>query len=228
MVSASPSSSLRDGCPIQPLLLIDASGLAREALAVIRAREVYDVIGFLDDDPSLARTNIEGVPVLGPIAVAAAHGSAQFLVCAGRGSAREGIVSRLAALGVCPSRYATIVHKSVEAPEGCVMGAGSIVLAGVVMTTAVTLGEHVVVMPNATLTHDCALEDYATVCAGVALGGTVVIGRGAYIGMNASVRERTVVGGGATLAMGAVLLHDLPAGETWAGAPARRMSARDE
>ena len=79
-------------------------------------------------------------------------------------------------------------------------------------------------MPNATLTHDCVLQDFSTVCAGVALGGSVVVGRAAYLGMNASVRENVRVGEGATLGMGAALLRG-PAGRRdlggGAGATAR-------
>jgi sugar O-acyltransferase (sialic acid O-acetyltransferase NeuD family) len=212
----------------EPLLLVAASGLAREVLAAVRTRGAFDVVGFLDDSAALQGTTIDGLPVLGPIDAIVDHPWTQVLVCAGRGAAREGIVARLDPLEVSPARYATFVHPSVEVPAGCVVGAGSIVLAGVVMTASVELGEHVVVMPNATLTHDDVLQDFATICAGVALGGGVVVGRGAYVGMNASVRERTVIGAGATLGMGAVLLNDLPAGQTWAGVPARTLPANDE
>jgi sugar O-acyltransferase (sialic acid O-acetyltransferase NeuD family) len=207
----------------EPLLLIAAGGLAREVLAAVRSHGLFQAVGFLDDDPALAGTAVDELPVLGPIDGAAAHRQPRLLVCAGRGTVRERIVARLGALGVSPARYATVVHPSVEVPGGCEVGVGSIVLAGVVLTAAVTLGKHAVVMPNVTLTHDCVLEDYVTMCAGAALGGHVLVRRGAYLGMNASVRERAVVGAGATLGMGAVLLGDLPDGETWAGVPARRL-----
>jgi sugar O-acyltransferase (sialic acid O-acetyltransferase NeuD family) len=204
----------------EPLVLVTASGLAREALAVIRTHRLFEVVGFVDDDEALHGTAVDGVPVLGPLSALADHPTAQVLVCAGKGRSREAIVERLDELDVGPTRYATLVHPGVEVPAGCLIGDGSIVLAGVVLTTAVTLGVHVVVMPNVTLTHDCVVQDFGTLCAGVALGGGVVVGRGAYVGMNAGVREHLRVGAYATVGMGAVLLRDAPDGETWAGVPA--------
>jgi sugar O-acyltransferase (sialic acid O-acetyltransferase NeuD family) len=204
-----------------PLILVAASGLAREVLALVRSHGEYEVVGILDDDEARHGTTLDGVPVLGGLAAVVDHPGPELLVCAGRGFSRERIVERLDQLGVTPIRYATVVHRSVEVPRGCEVGIGSIVLAGAVLTAAVTVGSHVVVMPNVTLTHDCVLQDFSTVCAGVALGGSVVVGRTAYVGMNASVRENVRVGEGATLGMGAALLVDQPDGETWAGVPAR-------
>jgi len=206
-----------------PLLLVAASGLAREVLAAVAAHGTYQVVGFLDDDEARHGTTLDGVPVLGAIDSIVDHPAPEVLVCAGRGAVRQRIVERLDELGVAPLRYATVVHPRVQVPAGCEVGPGSILLAGVVLTTSVVVGAHVVVMPNVTLTHDCVLQDYSTVCAGVALGGGVLIGRGAYVGMNASVRENVCIGEGATLGMGAVLLVDQPQDETWAGVPARRL-----
>ena len=213
-----------------PLLLVAASGLAREVLALLRTPGLitahpvpYTVIGFLDDSPTLAGRDVEGVPVLGGLDEVRSHPVAQVLVCAGHGQVRESIVSRLSTLGVDGDRYACVVHPSVELPTGCRISPGDIILAGVVLTAAVTIGRHVVAMPHVTLTHDCVVDDFATLCAGVTLGGGVQVGRGAYLGMNSSIREHVRVGDGATLGMGSVLLGDLPAGDTWAGVPARSL-----
>ena len=213
------------------LVLVAASGLAGEVAAAAAAG--YDEIVAVDDDRDRwgevigSVDGVGGVKVVGPVEVVADCG-ADLVVCAGAGATRRRLVQRLSGYGVVPERYATIVHPSASVPVGCELGAGTVLLAGVVLTAGVRVGSHVVAMPNAVLTHDDIVGDYATLCAGVTLGGEVVIGEAAYLGMSSSVRQRTTVGADSVLGMGAVLLGDLPAGETWAGVPARRLNSRQE
>lgn len=205
------------------LVLIAASGLAREVIALERSLRRYDEIFLLDDDPALQGTAVDGVAVLGPVALASDQFDGDLLICAGSGQVRRRIARRLAAMGVRSSAFGRVVHPSVEVPQGCTIGPGCIVLSSVVMTTAVHLHRHVVVMPHVTLTHDDVVSDCATLCAGVTLGGRVTVEEGAYLGMSSSVRQDVTVGFDSVLGMGSVLLQDLPAGETWVGNPATRM-----
>lgn len=203
------------------LVLVAASGLAREVLAVEELLGRFDEVVVLDDDPATWGSELAGRPVVGPISMVDAHPEHEVIVCAGRGAARHSIVTRLSAHGVAPTRYATTVHPDVRVPSSCTVGAGSVLLAGVVLTADVRIGEHVVVMPHATLTHDVVLDDFATLCAQTALAGGVHVGAGAYVGTGACVREGVRVGADALLGMGAVLVRDLPPNETWVGVPAR-------
>lgn len=204
----------------RPLVLVGAGGLAREVLAVVRRHGPYEAVGVLDDDPAARGREVAGVPVLGGLGTLATLPDVAVLACVGHGRVRAGLVTRLAA-GVGPERWATVVHPSVEVPDGCTVGAGSVLLAGVVLTADVRVGRHVVLMPHVTLTHDDEVRDAATLAAGATLGGGVRVGPRAYLGMRSAVRERVRVGAGAVLGMGAVLLTDLPDDETWAGVPAR-------
>lgn len=204
----------------RPVLLIAASGLAREVLPVVR-ESGREVLGFLDDRHAELPRTIGGAPVLGGIDDIPLYPDADVLVCIGSGLGRERVVARLAELGIDASRYATIVDTSVRNPGGCPIGVGSILLAGVVITADAVIGAHVVAMPRVIITHDCLVDDFATFAAGVALGGGVRIGRGAYLGMNASVRPGLSIGAGATVGMGAVVLSDMRESETWVGVPAR-------
>jgi sugar O-acyltransferase (sialic acid O-acetyltransferase NeuD family) len=206
------------------LLLVAGGGLAREALEALRAAGRDDVTGVLDDAPLPAGTtlgSVSPVPVLGPVEAVADHPDADVLLCAGRGRDRAALARRLAALGVGPDRYAAVVHPAARVPPSCELGPGAIVLAGATMTADVRVGAHVVVMPHAVLTHDVVLDDFATLAAGALLGGWARVGARAYLGMGATVRERLTVGADAVVGMGAAVVRDVPAGQVWAGVPAR-------
>ncbi|MCP2031548.1 sugar O-acyltransferase (sialic acid O-acetyltransferase NeuD family) [Okibacterium sp. HSC-33S16] len=206
---------------MEKTLLIGASGLAQEVLALTRAGSTHVVFGILDDGWADMGESFAGVPVLGGIERAADYIDIKLLICVGSGGAREAIVDRLALLGVSSNAYTTVVDPSVSDHDSSAIGEGSVVLANAVLTADVSIGNHVVVMPNVTFTHGNAVDDFATVAAGATFGGDVRIGRCAYIGMNASVKQRVHVGDYAVLGMGAALTKHLPAGETWAGVPAR-------
>jgi sugar O-acyltransferase (sialic acid O-acetyltransferase NeuD family) len=203
------------------LLLVGAGGLARECLAALRSDLDPRPVLVLDDNSDLWGTTLDGAPVVGGLAEVKQHEGFEVVVCAGRGGTRQALVARLTELGVQPHRYGRVRHPSVDIPRNCRVGRGSILLAHVTLTAAATVGRHVVVMPNVTITHDDDIDDFATLDAGVALGGGVRIGTGAYLGIGSSVGRSLTVGAGATLGMGSVLLRDLPAGQTWVGVPAR-------
>lgn len=207
----------------RPLLLIAASGLARETAVAARLAGL-DVLGCLDDDEVLWGSEVSpDLRVLGGIDGVAEHLDADLVVCAGKGSVRERIIARMGGLGVTSSRFATVIDPRSMLADDTLVGRGSILLAGVVATAQVAVAEHVVCMPAVVLTHDDRVEPFATLCAGVVLGGNVTVGRAAYLGMAASVREGRTIGAGSTIGMGAAVISDVPEGETWAGVPARRL-----
>jgi sugar O-acyltransferase (sialic acid O-acetyltransferase NeuD family) len=201
-----------------PLLLVGASGLAREVLA-LAAEAGRPVLGVLDDRHADLPPTVGGVPVLGPVAQAPAYPDADLLLCVGPSMSRAAVLARLDP----GSRFAGIADPSVRNPAGCPVGPGSILLAGVTITADARLGAHVVAMPGVTVTHDCVVADLATLAAGVSLGGGVRVGRAAYLGMNAAVHPAVRIGAGAVVGMGSVVLCDVPDGETWVGVPARKL-----
>jgi sugar O-acyltransferase (sialic acid O-acetyltransferase NeuD family) len=210
-----------------PLILIGSGGLARETLELIEAINAcvptWQVVGLLDDDPSRYGSKVHGVEVLGPSDAVHDHPAARAVVCVaspGNPGGRLALVSRLE-LGA--ERYATLVHPSAIVPRSASLGAGSIVHAGTVLTADVALGAHVVVMPAVVLTHDDRAGDGVTFGAGVRVAGGVTIEDGAYVGSGALLREYLTIGTRAVVGMGAVVTLPVPAGEVWAGVPARRL-----
>lgn len=208
---------------MRDLILLAASGLARE-LASADLRDTR-VVGVLDDNRELHGTECAGATILGGLELASEL-DAQFVLCMGDGRARRQAYRRLAALGIPDLRFEPVIDGSVRVPRSCSVGAGSILLAGTVLTASVAIGRHVVIMPHVTLTHDNVVDDFATLATGVVLGGSVRVGEAAYLGMNASVRQGLVVGREAVVGMGAVVLEQVPDSETWAGVPARAIERK--
>lgn len=210
----------------RPLLIAACGGLGREVAEAARIGTDWEPIGFLDDDPATWDAGVAGLPVLGALDAATGYPEAGIAVCAGKGAARLAMVERLAKAGLGVGRLATVVHPDVSVSPDSTLGPGCILLARAVLTAAVRLGRLVVCMPGVVLTHDDVVEDGATLCAGVVLGGSVHVGRSAYLGMGCSVRENTRIGPDTMVGMGAVVLNDVMAGEWVCGVPARPMTTR--
>jgi sugar O-acyltransferase (sialic acid O-acetyltransferase NeuD family) len=210
------------------LLLVGASGFAREAAEAVRAvnaeAPTWDLLGYVDDNPALVGTEISGVPIVGPIDAVHDHPDAAVVLCTGR---PDNYVSRpliAERLGLDDERYATIVHPTTTVGTTCRVGAGTVLLAHVDLTADVVIGRHVAVMPQVVITHDVVVDDYATIASGVRLGGSCHVGEAAYIGSGACLREGLTVGARAMVGMGAVVTRDVPAERLWFGSPARDVS----
>ncbi|MDQ3973179.1 MAG: acetyltransferase [Actinomycetota bacterium] len=214
---------------MKPLLLVGAGGFGREAAEVVRAinaeRPTWDLLGFLDDGVELVGTQVDGVPVLGPLSAVERFPVAQVVVCTGHPGnyfTRKRLVRRLR---LPASRYATLAHPTAVLPASAELGPGTVVLATAVATARVRIGAHVAIMPGVVLTHDDVVADYATLAAGARLAGRVRVGEGAYIGSGALVREDRSIGAWSLIGMGAVVTRDVPDCQVWVGVPARYLRA---
>jgi sugar O-acyltransferase (sialic acid O-acetyltransferase NeuD family) len=209
---------------MRDLLIVGAGGFARETVEAVRAiNEQYptwNLLGLLDDNPDRWGKEVGGVPVVGPIERVHREPWAQVVLTTGR---PDNYVSRpliAARIGLPDTRYATIVHPTASVGTTCTIGAGSVLLAHVALTADVTVGRHVVVMPQVVLPHDTRVDDFATLASGVRVGGACHVEEGAYIGAAAALREGTTVGSRALVGMGSVVLRDVPAERKWLGSPA--------
>ncbi|GAA2150934.1 acetyltransferase [Kitasatospora kazusensis] len=210
----------------QDLVIVGAGGFGRETAEAVRAAGArWRLLGFLDDNPALHGTQVDGVPVLGPADAVHDLPRAQVVLCTVNPrvyTSRSDLADRLR---LPDDRYATVVHPSAQVARRAEVGHGSVLLAQAVVTARAEIGAHVAVMPQTVLTHDTEVAELVTLASGVRLGGGVRLARGCYLGAGALVREFTKVGEWSLVGMGSVVLHDVPPQEVWAGAPARFLRA---
>lgn len=71
------------------------------------------------------------------------------------------------------------------------------------------------------IAHNVIIFENAFIIANAMLGGSVEVGKNAWIAPSASVLQQLKIGADATIGVGAVVTKNVPAEEVWAGAPAK-------
>lgn len=83
------------------------------------------------------------------------------------------------------------------------------------------VGARTFLMAKAHVAHDAIVGDDCELASLVTLGGWVEIGDRVKVGLGAVIKPRVIIGDGAVIGCGAVVIRDVPAGETWVGNPAK-------
>lgn len=118
---------------------------------------------------------------------------------------------------------ANVVHPAaiIAVPSSC--GQGNYIGAGAIVNPGCRIGSGCIINTGAIVEHDCRLGDYCHVAPGAVLCGGVEIGEGAFVGAGSVVKPGVKIGPWATIGCGSAVIRDIPAGETWAGNPARKL-----
>ena len=211
---------------IEDLIIIGAGGSSQqigEAVEQVNLRQPrWNLLGFLDDDPTKLGKTILGLTVLGPVATARQY-SAKFII--GMANARDpGRRAKvLSSMGTDPERFATVIHPSAIVSRHARVGTGTAIMQNVVITQNSIVVDHVIILHNVSIGHDVTIEDFATISPDSVITGACRIGAGAYIGAGSAINNRCVVNPTAVVGLGSVVTKDVPAGWTVVGNPATRL-----
>ncbi len=122
----------------------------------------------------------------------------------------------------------TVCADSAVIMDDVVIGEGVLLSPFVTITSNVRIGSFFQANLYSYVEHDCRIGDFVTFGPGVKCNGNVVIEDHAYVGAGAMLRQGEPglplrIGCGAIVGMGAVVTHDVGAGVTVVGNPARPM-----
>lgn len=200
--------------------ILGGGGHAKVALATLEAAG-QKIAGVFDDDPAKAGHPLREHSVSGltPKENWWTEEKRTAFIAIGNNQIRERVAG-LPADWVIAQHPAAIVHASVS------VGEGTLICAGVVIQPDTILGRHTIANTSCSIDHDCRIGDFAHIAPGVHLAGGVTVGTRTFIGTGASVVPGVTIGSDVTIGAGAVVLNDVPDGETWVGVPARPLNAR--
>jgi sugar O-acyltransferase (sialic acid O-acetyltransferase NeuD family) len=206
------------------IAIFGAGDLGREILVLIRqintAGGNWDIIGFFDDN-EIKGSVVNGIKVLGGINDLKQAGENINLVLA----IAEPDVKRVVSCKLTDSniRYPVLVHPGVEHYDfqNIRFGEGSIICAGSIFTTDISIGAHVLVNLNCTIGHDCIIDDYCSIMPGVNISGKVKLGKAVYAGTGSRINNYVNIGENTTIGAGATVIDDIQPHAVAVGTPAR-------
>lgn len=147
---------------------------------------------------------------------------AQYVIAVGNPQVRRAIHQRILGAGLHMRPMSLLSHMA-NVDDRTIIGDGLIACAHVLIHPNTDIGRHCHLNIYSYVAHDATLGDFVTLAPKAAVNGNCRVGSGAYIGTGAMLREGVMVGPDAVIGMGAVVLEDVPPGETWVGNPARRI-----
>jgi sugar O-acyltransferase (sialic acid O-acetyltransferase NeuD family) len=217
-----------------PIVVVGAGGFGREVIDVIEAMNAaapepaWELAGVVDD--SLAPANRDrlenrSITYLGTTDDFLASGGAPVSYAVGIGSpaVRRKIALRFDGDGHSGAR---LIHPSVTMGADVTIGPGTVLCAGVRITTNIAIGQHVHINLNATVGHDTSIGDFVSLNPLASISGDCVIEDDVLVGVGGIVLNGLRLGRGAVVGGAACAVRDVAPETTVVGVPARPLGQR--
>lgn len=203
------------------LILFGAGGHAKVALEAFLAGCPTGEIAVLDDDPARAGTALLDHKIRGGREWLASNWPGVAVMPAlGDNRRRDALLGELARIKR-PLR--TVIHPAATVSASAKIGGGCLLVAGAIVNAEAELEDGVIVNTGASVDHDCRIGRAAHIAPGARLCGTVRIGARVLVGTASAVIPGIEIGEDAVIGAGSAVVRDVPPGETWGGAPAKKI-----
>jgi sugar O-acyltransferase (sialic acid O-acetyltransferase NeuD family) len=221
--------------PPRKLFIVGAGGLGGEYAWVAEqmneesrrngvASVPWEILGFVDDDPTKTGAAFAGYLVHGNLLEAIGKFGLRdiaFTIAIGSNHARERMAMAIEKQGWIPE---TLIHPSAIIASTAFVGPGSYLAPGTVVCPRAHVGRHVILNTHVSVGHDSTLGDFVQVCPGGRVSGGCLVGAGGFLGSNASIAPMVAIGEGSVVCANSFVVRKVAPRTTVLGCPAVRVA----
>lgn len=205
------------------LIIIGAGGVGKEVAWIVEqinsVKEIYKILGFVDDNKKIWDKTINGYKVLGGLNyILENEVDFEVVIAISNYKVKKNIVNKIRKRDI---KYATLIHPSLNISKEVKIGQGTIIYEGVIISPNVIIGNHVIVSPKSGIGHDSVIKDYVSVLWNVSISGNDLIEEGALLGSSSTIIQGKIIGKSSIVGAGAVVINDVEPKKTVVGIPAK-------
>lgn len=115
----------------------------------------------------------------------------------------------------------TIIDPETKVNKGVSIGEGSQIITSSTINVGTTVGKHCIINTNCSIDHDCKIKDFVHIAPGVTICGGVYIGKSTLVGAGATILPNIMVGENVIIGAGALVNNDIPDETKVLGIPAK-------
>jgi len=204
------------------IILLGVGGHASVLVDVIQLLG-YNILGYTNPIPIDDRHFIDDLTYLGPDEQITQHSINEIQLVNGLGSVgpiikRKQLFQYFTQLGYS---FANLCHPSAIISTSHVhCDQGLQALANSVINTHSIIGTNVILNTGAIIEHHCTIGDHCHIAPGAVVCGHCRIGDAVHVGANATINQGILIGNGAVIASGSVVISDVKPGQLMTGVPA--------
>lgn len=214
---------------MKKVFVIGSSGHAKVVIDIIEKEGKHQIIGLLSRDQA-AGEFVFGYEILGKqeelSALLKTHPADGIFVAVGDNATRAKVAEFLKE-NHPQLEIASAIHPSAIIGRDVTIGAGTVIMAGVVINPSSQIGRYCIINTHASIEHDCTLADFASLAPNVTTGGDCQIGAYSAIGISATLLHGIQIGEETVIGANALVNKNIPPLTVAYGTPAKVIRKRE-
>jgi sugar O-acyltransferase (sialic acid O-acetyltransferase NeuD family) len=184
----------------------------------------YSIHSFID--PNFIGSSFLGSQVVSSINHIEISENSFFAIAIGDNFSRESIHSTC--ISIQPyMHFPALIHPTATISSWTKIGDGVVIMPNVVVGPNCAIGKFCILNTLSSIDHDSIIDDFVSIAPGVICGGKVNIGRGSFIGLNASIRHGISIGPNTVVGASSYVNVNIPHNKLAYGVPAKVIRSRN-
>ncbi|MCM3306976.1 acetyltransferase [Priestia megaterium] len=214
---------------MKSLYIIGSGGFSKQVIEIVeeinKIKKQYELVGIIDDNPSLINKDILGYKVIGDTSHLMSISETKDIyavIAIGDGNIRRKIYNKLLNIN-----WVNLIHPKTIISKYITMGKGNIICGGVIINPECSIGDNCHINIGCTLGHDITLGEHVTLMPGCNISGNVEIADLSTIGTGSCIIQNKLIDKNSLIGAGSVVTKNTEKNSLYVGAPAKKIRDLD-